>query len=273
MDLDFQKYQKEAFDWIIAFTPSLILAVLILIIGFKIANKADVFLEKALSGTSFSEEIKGFIGSMLSIAIKIGVLLIAAGFLGFETANLLGIIAAASFAVGFALQGSLSNLAAGILILVFKPFKVGDWISASDVFGQVETIQILSSSVVSPGHKTHIIPNAEIISNVVTNYSSKGIVRLELNIPIAYESSFPKVKSIIYNVLMQAENVEKSPEPQIGIETYDSHNIILTVRPFVHPDNYWDATFELNEKIKTALSRNNIPVAYSEGIELGKIGE
>jgi len=197
---------------------------------------------------------------------------VAAGFIVFAASSVIGGISEGAFEMCLALQGSLSKFAAGILVLTFKPFRVGDWICTSDVFGKVEEIQILSTIVVSPGMKTIIIPNADIIGGVVTNYTTKGIIRLELEIPMAYESSFPQVKEVIMDVLSSNEYVLPSPSPEVGIATYDSHNIVLSVRPYVEPDNFWDATYEINRLIKTALHEADIPMAYSEGVELGKIG-
>ena len=272
MEFDLLKYSTGAIDWFIAFLPGALMAIATVIIGFWIANKVDDIVEKALERSSLSPELTSFLGSMSTVVVKGIALMLAAGFVGFNTASLIGILAAGAFAIGFALQGSLSNFAAGILILLFKPFRVGDWISASDVFGKVEEIQILSTIVVSPGMKTIIIPNADIIGGVVTNFTTKGIIRLELDIPMAYESSFPELREVILEVLNDSAYVLKSPAAEVGIGNYDSHNIILSVRPYVEPDNYWEATYEINRLIKNAMHRANIPMAYSEGVELGKIG-
>jgi small conductance mechanosensitive channel len=272
MEIDLIAYSTRALDWFLGFLPGALMAVATLVIGFWLANKVDDIVETALKRSSLSPELTSFFGSMSTILVKGVALMVAAGFIGFNTASIIGILAAGAFAIGFALQGSLSNFAAGILILTFKPFRVGDWISASDVFGKVEEIQILSTIVVSPGMKTIIIPNADIIGGVVTNYTTKGLIRLELEIPMAYESSFPEVQRIIMEVLHNNSYVLKDPEPEVGIATYDSHNIILSVRPYVLPDDYWTATYEIHRLIKAALNAHNIPMAYSEGVELGKIG-
>jgi len=186
--------------------------------------------------------------------------------------SLVGIIAAVGFAVGMALQGSLSNFAAGIMVMVFKPYKVGDYVEVSDKFGKVESIQIFNTSVVTPGQKTHIIPNGQVVEGVITNFSAKGHIHLELNISMPYEESFPKVKQVILAALDEMPNVLKEPAPTVGIETYDSHNIILSVRPFIEPEDYWTVTFDANSRIKEAFSKAGIRMAYSEGVELGPIG-
>ena len=272
MNIDFAKYAEQLTDFVVVFAPKLAAAILTLLIGFWLANKVERILERNLKHSNLSPELIGFFSSMLAIVVKGFVVLTAAGMVGFETASIFGLIAAAGFAIGFALQGSLSNFAAGILILLFRPFRVGDWIAAADVFGKVESIQILNTIIVSPGRKTIMIPNAEITGGVVTNYSAHGVVRLELEIPIGYEVSFPVVQTLLQEVLAKARQVLQDPAPEIGIVKYDSHNLVVAVRPYCLPDSYWEATYEVHQNIKAALHQAGIPMAYSEGVELGPIG-
>ena len=266
-------YLDQAIDFGITYLPKVAIAVLLLVIGFKVIKKVSSLVKKSLTKSSFSHEIISFISSLTDISLKVLLLLITAGIVGIDTTALVGILAAASFAVGLALQGSLGNFAAGIIILVFRPYKVGDWIEVQEKFGKVEEIQIFNTIMSTPGKKTLIIPNGQVIEGVVTNFSQKGSIRLEINITMPYEESFPRVKKIILETLNTIPQVLQNPEPQIGIETFDSHNVVLTIRPFVLPDDYWVVTFAAHEKIKQAFHNHNIQVAYSEGIELGKIGE
>ena len=182
-------------------------------------------------------------------------------------------MAAAGFAVGLALQGFLGNFASGITIVFFKPYKVDDWVEISDKFGKVKSIQIFNTIIVTPGNKTLIIPNGQVTDNIITNFSELGYIKLELEVVMPYEESFPKVKKIIREVLDTTPKILKEPEPEIGIVTYDSHSIVLGVRPYIVADDYWDVTYAVYERIKNAFSKNNIQVAYSEGVELGNIGD
>ena len=276
MDVDVALYTEKLTTFLLAWLPGVLGAVAVLVGGFWLANRADDALERALERSNLSPELRSFFGSMLTIVIKVFVVLTAAGMVGFETASLVAVLAAAGFAVGFALQGSLSNFAAGILILAFRPFKVGDWIGVGDEdegpFGRVESIQFLSTILVSPGAKTRIVPNAEIVGGVVTNYSAQGVIRLELQVPMAYETSWPEVRAILERVLAEAPYVLADPTPELGIEAFDSHTVTVAVRPYVAPDDFWPATFELNRRVKAALSEAGVPIAYSEGVELGRIG-
>lgn len=249
------------------------MAIAAIIIGFWIAKRVLKLFEISLTKAKLSPEISGFALSFVGILIKVAVILFAASFLGFEMTSIVGILAAASFAVAFALQGSLANFASGILIMVFRPYKIGDMVEVNGKFGKVEDIKIFSTILSTPGLKTLIIPNGKVSEDTIINYSSKGAIRLELNVTMPYEESFPKVKEVILNTLKNIPVVLDDPAPQVGIETFDSHNIILTVRPFVLPDDYWEGTFESLRLIKKAFNDNNIKVAYSEGVEIGPIGE
>ena len=265
-------YVDLIIGYAIEYIPNILLAFLLLFIGFKFINYLVRLLNKSLQNTNFSKEIISFIGSLVDIGAKALLLLVIANIVGIDTTAIVGVMAAAGFAVGLALQGSLGNFAAGIIIMTFRPYRVGDWVEIQDKFGKVEEIQIFNTIIGTPGNKTHIIPNGQVIEGVVTNLSTKGYIRIELNVTMPYAESFPKVKQIILDVLDGIPEVMKNPAPEIGIETFDSHNIILTVRPYVNPEHYWLVTFEAHEAIKNAFHQNEIQVAYSEGIELGKIG-
>ncbi|GAB5555476.1 MAG: mechanosensitive ion channel [Saprospiraceae bacterium] len=271
-DIDIQKYSDIFIDNVVFYGPKLIVAFLVLWIGFKLINRLTKFMANNLGNLGFNETLISFGKSMLGIVMKALLLIFLAGYLGVDLTVFVTVLATAGLAVGLALQGSLSNFAAGIIILIFKPYRVGEWIEVEEKFGKVEEIQIFNTLIVTPGSKTLIIPNGAVIEGIVTNYSKKGYIRLELNVTMPYEESFPKVRQIISDAIASVDKVIKDMEPEIGIETYDSHNIVLAVRPFAKPDDYWEVTFEVYENIKRAFSENNIKVAYSEGVEIGKIG-
>lgn len=260
-------------DLAIAHGPPLLIAIVMLYVGLKVIGKMQVLAAKALEVAGISESLVPFLASVVGVGLKVVLFLAVAGIVGIDTASFVAILAAASFAVGLALQGSLSNFAAGIIILIFRPYKVGQWIEVCDKFGKVEEIQVFNTIMITPGNKTLIIPNGQVVDNVVTNYSERGYARLELAVSMPYGESFPKVQKVILDLLEDTPGVLAEPAPEVGIETFDTHNIILTARPYVRPDDYWPVTFEVNKRIKAAFHHNNIQISYSEGIELGPIGE
>ena len=260
-------------EWAMNFAPKLGLAIAILLLGFWLVKRVRKLVQRSLKRAKVSAEVITFLGSMLDMVLKFIVLLIAAGVIGFQVSSLVAILAAAGFAVGLALQGFLGNFASGITIVFFKPYKVGDWVEISEKFGRVESIQIFNTTLITPGKKTLIIPNGQVTDNTITNFSTLGHIRLELQVTIPYAESFPKVKPIILEALKEIPEILEEPEPLVGIESFDSHNIIIGVRPFIEPDYYWEVTFQAYEAIKKAFNKNGIQVAYSEGVELGSIGE
>lgn len=269
----FNTFLDQAIDYIWMYGPKILLAVIILFIGFKVIKKLVKLIGLALEKGGISQNIRPFLMSIIDVLLKIALLLIAAAIVGIELSIFTAIIAASVFAIGMALQGSLGNFASGLIVLSLKPYKVNDWIQIEDKFGKVEEIGVFNTKIVTPGKKTMIIPNSKITGEVVTNYSEKGVIRLEIDVTMPYEESFPKVKSIIVNSLKTVNNILDTPVPEIGIESFDSHNVQITVRPYANPDNYWQVTFDTHEAIKKAFSDNAIKVAYSEGVEFGSIGE
>ncbi len=272
-NFDYEKYITQAVDAVIEFAPGFLLAIAILWIGMKIVKKLSSLMAVGLEKAGISDSIRPFMLSIVSVILKVTVIFIVVSIIGINLSGFVAILAAAGFAVGMALQGSLGNFASGMLILVFKPYQAGDWIMIDERFGQVEEIQIFNTIVTTPGHKTLIIPNSQITDGIVTNFSKTDFIRLELNITMPYNESFPRVKKIITEALIETPKMLTDPPLEIGIDSFDSHNVILAVRPYCHPDDYWSVTYAVNERMKAAFSANNVKVAYSEGVEMGDIGE
>ena len=260
-------------EMVIEYAPKLGLALVLLFIGLRVCNWIARIAGKAMETAGISHNIVPFLRSLVGISLKVLLIFSVASLVGIDTASFLAVLAAAGFAVGLALQGSLSNFAAGIIILIFRPYKVGDWVEILDKFGKVEQIQIFNTIITTPGMKTLVIPNGQVVENVVTNFSQKGMIRLEVSVTMPYNESFPRVQEIIKGALEAIPMVLKQPAPEVGIETFDTHNILLTVRPYVNPDDYWEATFEVHRAIKQAFHENKVNVAYSEGVEMGSIGQ
>jgi small conductance mechanosensitive channel len=266
-------YIQKLWDYILMLAPKVILALAILFFGFWAIKKFIRIITTLIEKGGFSREIVSFLSSLMEIGLKVMLFFIVAETVGIDTAGFVAVLAAAGFAVGLALQGSLGNFAAGIIILFFKPYRVGDWVEICDKFGKVEDIQIFNTIVITPGYKQLIIPNGQVIKGVVSNYSTKGFIRMELNVFMPYEESFPRIRDIILKEVNKIDKVLQDPPPEIGIETFDTHSVIVSVRPYVIPNDYWEVHFLVYEKIKAAFYEHKIKVAYSEGIELGNVGE
>ena len=263
------------FDWqsVVPYVSRILLAGLILIIGFWIIKRIMRLVTTAISKSNLGEEITPFLISLVDVALKFLIVFIVAGVVGVETASFIAVLGALVFAVGMALQGSLGNFAAGLIILLFKPYRIGDWIEVDEKFGKVEQIQIFNTLLLTHSNQTLVIPNGKIIEDVVTNYSTKGHVRVDLQVAMPYAESFPKVKKVIEDVLAEMPNVLNDPKPEVGIIDYDTHYIVVGIRPFAKPDDYQEVQYEANYRVKNAFHKNKIQMAYSEGVELGPIGE
>ena len=225
------EYFGSVSDQLLGIAPTILQAIAILVVGFWVIKKIKRILIFSLKKANLAPEVVSFLSSLIDIGLKLLLLIIFASFIGIEMTSLVAILAAAGFAVGLAIQGSLSNFAAGIMIMVFKPYKLGDWVEINEKFGKVESIQIFSTSIVTPGQKVVIIPNGKAMEGEITNFSSKGHIRLELQVSMPYEENFPKVRRIIMESLKNVKGILQTPEPMVGIESYDSHNIVLGIRP------------------------------------------
>ncbi len=267
------QYFDVAIDQAVYILPRLLFAFLILWLGFKVLKRLHKLIDKALEKVGITDTLRPFITSLINVALKVFLFMIVANVVGADITGLIAIFAATGFAIGMALQGSLGNFASGVLILSFRPYKVGDWVSVDEKFGKVKEIGIFNTIIITPGHNLLIVPNSKVTDNVVTNFSHKDTIRLDLKVIIPYQESYPKVEQLIKTTIKSLPILLDSPEPEIGIHAFDSHYIEIAVRPYTLPDNFWEGTFAFNKAIKKSLHDNNIKMAYAEGVELGEIGE
>lgn len=259
-------------ELVMTYGPKLLGAVAVLVIGMWLVKKIDQYLHKIFKKSGVPDDFIPFFCSVISVTLKIVVVLVAAGFLGFHASSLVAVIAAAGFAVGMALQGSLSNFAAGIMILIFKPYKIGDIVEIHGQKGRVTEIQIFNTIVTNFDNNSAIIPNGLAIDDVMVNHSDKGYERIDLTMYMPYDEDFDRVESIIKDALKSIPEVIQEPEPFVGIAAWESHNIRLDVMPYAHPDHFWTVYYESYRKTKKAMADAGIKFAYSEGVELGPIG-
>ncbi len=270
---DLFHFDKNDIDKIVSYGVKIVVAGLILWIGMKIVKRLHKAIEKVMVKAAFSDNIRPFLLNIVDVSLKAIVIFIALNVLGADLSGLIALVAAIGFAVGMSLQGSLGNFASGLLILTLKPYKVGDWIQLGDKFGRVEEIMIFNTKVVTPGKKVLIVPNSKITDDIVTNYSEKGVIRLEIDIHIPYEENWDEIKKILLEAIYKVPKVLKEPPVEIGIADFDSHSLLIIVRPYVKPDDFWEVTFTAHEALKNALYENDVKVPYSEGIEYGKFGK
>jgi len=247
-------------DGLLAWAPKLLGAILVLIIGLWIINKIVGMISKAMEKSGLDRDVIPFLTSMMSVIFKVMLVLSVAGMVGIETTSFVALIGMA--AIGMALQGTLGHFASGVLILIFKPYRVGDLVDIQGQVGTVKEIQVFNTIIDSLENKKVIIPNGIATSGIMTNLSATEHLRVDLNIAMPYEEDFDKVQGIVMDALKNTPHVLNSPEPVVEIEKFNEHNILLAVRPFAKCENYWDVYFGSYKNIKAALGNANIKVAY-----------
>ena len=245
----------------VAWAPKLVSAILVLIIGFWIVGWISRLVRKAMDRSGLDKDVQPFLTSLVSVLLKVLVVITAAGVIGVEVTAFAALLAAAGLAVGMAMQGTLGHFASGVMVLIFKPYRVGDLVDLQGQLGHVEEIQVFNTIITTLDNKRVIIPNGVATSGIITNLSTKGKLRVDLNVAMPYEEDFEKVQAIIRKALDTVAD-RLSDEPTIEIEKFDENNVLLAVRPFATPEKYWDVYFNSYSAIKKAFGEAGIEVAY-----------
>lgn len=237
-----------------------IYAIIGLIIGFWIIKRIVKLLDKVFDKTDYDPSLEKFISKVTSISLKVLLVVLVATLVGIPTTSFVAIIGAAGLAVGLALQGSLSNFAGGVLILILKPFKVGDFIVGANHSGTVTDISIFYTYMDSVKNQAIIIPNSLLSNDSIVNYSKNPTRRLDLIFGIDYNDDIEKAKDIVRNILDSEKRVLKEPEYLIAIDTLEVTKVNLLVRLWTSIDDYWDMNFYLLEKIKKSFEENGLSI-------------
>jgi len=258
------KWSDKAIESAIEYGPKVVLAIVVLIIGFFIANKITKLIKRIMNNKGVDVSLQSFIGSLVMVLLKAMVVISVADMVGIETTSFVAVIGAAGLAVGLALQGTLQNFAGGTLIMIFKPFKVGDLIEAQGQLGTVKDIQIFVTILTTFENKTIIIPNGVLSNGTITNYTTEGKIRVDLNFGIAYRADLKVVKNALIEIMESHPKVLKDPAPFVGIESFEDSSVKLAVKPYCKPEDYWDVYFDIYELGKEALSNANVEIPFPQ---------
>jgi len=242
----------------------LLYAIAILIIGRWIAMAIRGILRKMLTSRKVDLTIVSFVCSMVYIALMTFVVLAALSKLGVQTTSFVAVIGAAGLAIGLALQGSLANFAAGFLMVIFRPFKVGDFIEGAGTAGIVEEIQVFTTQLRTPDNKTIIIPNAKLTGDNITNYSAKETRRVEFVPGVSYSADIRKVKEVLQGIVNSDGRILKDPAPQIALGELADSSVNFVVRVWVKTSDYWDVFFDTMEKIKVRFDEEGIEIPFPQ---------
>jgi small conductance mechanosensitive channel len=255
---------RKVYDFLIAYGLQVIAAALIFIIGRWIAKVLAGLAERLLKKANVDPTLTRFLERLVYIALLVFVIIAAVGRLGVQTGSFIAVVGAAGLAVGLALQGSLANFAAGVLLILFKPFKVGDFVEAAGIKGAVERIEIFNTILNSPDNVRVIIPNAKVTGGPIMNYTATGTRRVDLAVGVSYDDDLKKAGEVLRDVLAGEGRVLKDPAPTVAVSELGDSSVNFVVRPWVKSRDYWAVYFDLTEKIKVALDRNGISIPYPQ---------
>ncbi len=245
---EIETYTDKAKDLLFNYGPRFLTAILVLVIGIWLINLFIRGLNKIMMVRDVDPTLRPFLKTIISIALKIMLILSVAGMIGIQTTSFLAALGAAGLAIGLALQGSLSNFAGGMLILLFKPFRVGDFIEAQGHKGIVNEIQILYTILTTTDNKKVIIPNGNLSNNDVVNFTANDLRRLDININVAYHSDIRQAMQILHEIVAAEEMILKEPEPGIGVDHLTDTGIKVSLMLWIRRENYWPARYAINQK-------------------------
>jgi small conductance mechanosensitive channel len=251
-------------EWIALYGLKVVAAIAILVLGRIAAGIVRGIVRRLLRKSKVDETLVSFISSLTYVAVMAFIVIAAISRLGVQTASFVAVMGAAGLAIGLALQGSLANFAAGVLMIIFKPFKVGDFISAGGVTGGVEAIGIFTTELKSPDNKKIIVPNAKVTADSITNFSAKEQRRVDMVAGVSYSDDLAKVRTVLEGILSEDERILKDPAPTIGVLELADSSVNFAVRPWVNTADYWDVFFATQEKIKQRFDAEGISIPFPQ---------
>lgn len=261
---DFNAYWDQIIKLAMDYAPKFLLAIFTLIIGLWIIKLIIKSLDKVMNRANVDDSLRKFFRSLLSILLKVILLISVASMVGIELTSLIAVLGAAGLAVGLALQGSLSNFAGGVLILLFRPFRVGDFIDAQGNLGKVESIQVFNTILKTPDNKTIIIPNGPLAGGSITNFSTEAKRRVDMTFGIGYSDDLKKAKEVLKKLINDDNRVLKEPEPVIAVNELGDNSVNFVVRAWCNSADYWSIYFDMQENVKLEFDKEGISIPFPQ---------
>ena len=259
-----EKFLEKLVDGCIDISAKLLLAVVILAIGSKIIKIVENNLRKENKLKHLDASVKGFLISFISITSKIVLFIAILHILGVPTASIITVFGSCAVAIGLALQGGLSNIAGGLMILIFKPFKVGDYIEVSGKEGTVKSITMFYTTITTFDNKLIQLPNGSLSKSNITKYTANKKRRVDIDISVSYSSDIDKVKKVINELISKNELVLQEENNYVKLSKHDDSALVFAVRVWTKTENYWDLYFDLMESIKKTLDKNKIEIPFPQ---------
>ena len=270
MDLNAEVDQliKASQAWIpmiMEYGSRVLLAVVTLAVGWWLINRLTVKLGHLLALRKADLALQGFISSLVNIILKVLLVVSVASMIGIQTTSFVAAIGAAGLAIGLALQGSLANFAGGVLILLFRPFKIGDWIEAQSVSGTVDSIQIFHTVLRTGDNKTVIVPNGNLSNGIITNYNRQPTRKVVFDVGVDYDADLQKVREVLL-MLADDPRVLKDPAPVVVVSALGESAITMSLRVWVDTPNYWDVLFMFNEHARDRLRAEGVDIPFPQRV-------
>jgi len=265
-----EEYIEKLQDYVIEYTPKVLVALAILVIGLFAITIIIKTARNVMKKRDVDVTLQKFLGDLLSWVLKLLLFITVIAKLGVETASFAAIIAAAGLAIGLALQGSLGNFAGGVLIMIFKPFKIGDLIEAQGAIGVVKEIEIFTTKLTGLSNREIIIPNGALSNGNIVNFTTEGTRRVDLVIGVSYDADIKETKKVLTDVLNSHSKVLQDPKPTVNVLELADSSVNFAVRPWCKTEHYWDVYFEVTENVKLALDKANIEIPYPHRVNINK---
>jgi small conductance mechanosensitive channel len=246
------------------FGINLVTAIVIFYVGRLVVKILTRGIRKVMEAQDVDKTLVSFVSNLASMVLLTVVIIAAVGALGVQTTSFIAILGAAGLAIGLALQGSLSNFAAGVLIVLFRPYKVGDWIEAAGISGSVEEVQILTTILKTGDNKQVIVPNSQIMDSIITNYSANDRRRVDMVIGVSYDDDLDKVRSTLEELVAADERILDDPACTIAVSELADSSVNFVVRPWVSTSDYWGVKFDLTEAIKKRFDKDGISFPFPQ---------
>ena len=262
--VDIEKIIDSVIYFVTTYSLKIIGAILVFMIGKWIARRISKLLGKILLKNNVDETLSSFLGHIAYYVLFVMVIIAAVGQLGINTTSFLTIVGAAGLAIGLALKDSLSNFASGVMLIMFRPFKIGDLVTAGGQTGKVESIAIFNTIITTPDNQMVIVPNSSITSDVITNVNAKPTRRIDLVIGIGYNDNIGEAKSVLEDLIKADSRILPDPAHTIAVTELADSSVNFVVRPWVKTTDYWDVRFDLTEKIKLTFDEKGISFPYPQ---------
>lgn len=263
---NYQEYVDQAIEWAFGVVPNVIMAIIIFFVGLWVIRLINRMVRGFFKRKEYDQTLESFLQSFISIALKVMLFVVVVTQLGVKTSSLVAIIGAAGLAIGLALQGSLANFAGGVLILIFKPFKVGDFISAQGVDGTVKEISIFNTKLNTFGNQTAIIPNGQLSNDNIINYNMESTRRDKIDVGIGYGSNIKQAKEILLQICAENENINKEPAPEVYVGNLGDSSVDLSLRFWANNDVFWAAHFYVIEETKLRFDEAGIEIPFPQRV-------